>query len=519
MARKRSTELSAPYHLIEPINPFAAPPAYHNTPGFVARLLEDYRLRDVAHNRTGWDSQRRVRAISTAYNGDGTGQFQAPVSPMDALANTALHTNPAYPPPPQHASRAAASPGPRLPWSPSRKSRALPVENHTDQYGGRPAKRARSEALPSPFTYSTNSRPSTSHDPSFGLRHNVEQGVSNVERKRQLSQAERDILEFMESLKTKRSEGNPDPWLPNNALPAPILEELNAHANADVPQPLDARLGGPSRHVDSQISHTMPDPGVRVMQVRIEQPPYPTNLNDGNSVYPEASLQAAQTHTPPEEKATSFRTTDFEAAPLQEYLPKTKAKQSKAKSAANRRASKTKDKSRERPKLEQPQQLESPQSLLVDYAEGRSVETTSQATETSQSARHSDPGYPPRPRSASGLQALDVPSAQDETRSSSVPPTTHMMIHAKTPDAAPAPRRPGRPRKLQENTVCASCNFSPNSVAGDTESWLQCNGCKKWFHFACAGFKNEREVRSIDKFHCKACTPKFGKTTRKLLVP
>lgn len=68
---------------------------------------------------------------------------------------------------------------------------------------------------------------------------------------------------------------------------------------------------------------------------------------------------------------------------------------------------------------------------------------------------------------------------------------------------------------MKEDTVCASCHFSPNSLLGETESWLQCNGCKSWYHFACAGFKNEREVRDVDKFYCKQCTPKFGKTTRR----
>ncbi|KAF2101912.1 Clavaminate synthase-like protein, partial [Rhizodiscina lignyota] len=69
-------------------------------------------------------------------------------------------------------------------------------------------------------------------------------------------------------------------------------------------------------------------------------------------------------------------------------------------------------------------------------------------------------------------------------------------------------------RKLQQTTVCGSCNYSPNAVTGEMESWLQCNGCKSWFHYICAGFKNEREVRTVDKFHCKDCKPKFGPTTR-----
>ena len=66
-------------------------------------------------------------------------------------------------------------------------------------------------------------------------------------------------------------------------------------------------------------------------------------------------------------------------------------------------------------------------------------------------------------------------------------------------------------------SVCASCNFHPNVLTSETEdgstSWISCDGCKSWFHFACAGFKNEREVRSVDKYRCRSCRPTHGPTT------
>ena len=65
--------------------------------------------------------------------------------------------------------------------------------------------------------------------------------------------------------------------------------------------------------------------------------------------------------------------------------------------------------------------------------------------------------------------------------------------------------------------ICASCNFSRNSPAIETDndatSWISCDGCKSWFHFACAGFKNDREVRSVDKYRCRKCKPLYGSTT------
>ena len=65
--------------------------------------------------------------------------------------------------------------------------------------------------------------------------------------------------------------------------------------------------------------------------------------------------------------------------------------------------------------------------------------------------------------------------------------------------------------------MCAACNFTRSMVDGETDSnstsWISCDACKSWFHFACAGFKNEREVRGVDKFRCRKCKPIHGPTT------
>ena len=66
-------------------------------------------------------------------------------------------------------------------------------------------------------------------------------------------------------------------------------------------------------------------------------------------------------------------------------------------------------------------------------------------------------------------------------------------------------------------SICAACNFSRNALTIETEndatSWISCDGCRLWFHFACAGFKNEREVRAVDKYRCRKCKPIHGATT------
>ena len=74
-----------------------------------------------------------------------------------------------------------------------------------------------------------------------------------------------------------------------------------------------------------------------------------------------------------------------------------------------------------------------------------------------------------------------------------------------------------QPSSAMTTAVCAACNFARNSVAiekdDNSTSWISCDACKDWFHFACAGFKNEREVRSVDKFRCRKCKPVHGATT------
>ncbi|KAL4874164.1 hypothetical protein BDV12DRAFT_3112 [Aspergillus spectabilis] len=63
---------------------------------------------------------------------------------------------------------------------------------------------------------------------------------------------------------------------------------------------------------------------------------------------------------------------------------------------------------------------------------------------------------------------------------------------------------------------CATCNLvrtpMDNEDQGDV-TWISCDGCKRWFHILCAGFKNDREIRTVDKFICKTCRPIHGQTT------
>ncbi|KAL4785806.1 hypothetical protein BJX76DRAFT_153849 [Aspergillus varians] len=72
------------------------------------------------------------------------------------------------------------------------------------------------------------------------------------------------------------------------------------------------------------------------------------------------------------------------------------------------------------------------------------------------------------------------------------------------------------PDESNNQANCATCNLVriplDNEDQGDV-TWISCDGCKRWFHIVCAGFKNDREIRTVDKFICKTCRPVHGQTT------
>ncbi|EEH11393.1 JmjC domain-containing protein [Histoplasma capsulatum G186AR] len=64
--------------------------------------------------------------------------------------------------------------------------------------------------------------------------------------------------------------------------------------------------------------------------------------------------------------------------------------------------------------------------------------------------------------------------------------------------------------------TCAACNL--DRIASDSEdeeavTWINCDGCMRWFHIVCAGFKSDRDTRIVDKFICRGCRPRHGPTT------
>jgi len=138
-----------------------------------------------------------------------------------------------------------------------------------------------------------------------------------------------------------------------------------------------------------------------------------------------------------------------------------------------------------------------------------------------QSALQSDaqPDPPATHRFLEGIeQAAMGIFDDDESTSRSVP--DHVISISKPSTTAAEAHSEGPPPKGRHSavpSVCAACNFSRNALTLETEndatSWISCDACKSWFHFACAGFKSEREVRGVDKYRCRKCKPIHGPTT------
>lgn len=76
-----------------------------------------------------------------------------------------------------------------------------------------------------------------------------------------------------------------------------------------------------------------------------------------------------------------------------------------------------------------------------------------------------------------------------------------------------------RPRRIQPITQapCGKCNSLQATVGSEDHqgqiTWIGCNGCQRWFHIICAGFKDSRETRTVDKYMCPDCEPVKGQTT------
>lgn len=369
----------------------------------------------------------------------------------------------------------------------------------------RPAKRARSELYASPQHGQPQSRPATSHIPgwSYSVEHMAASGTrmyhdAHAQQPRgedRLSDAQLLLDFFTVAAHTAQSPPSTAkrwslPQGPDAPQPSqPLFEPITPYAAA-VP-PADPLLSRTQAFADVQ---------------RLPELPLP----------PPDVAESGQTQTPPDESQPVVQ----ETVPAEEAKPRKHQGWPKGKprgprsnpSSSKRKRATPKPKSASSGNTSGPQsQLESPQSLP---AEQSLAPPTDGPILSQQPVDHMrNPHFHVRRHSFSTTSPPPFSTAFPSTylRAQSLP--------LGTPEATPAPANPLRqPTKKaaveQPDLICAACKSSDSEVkVGDGEQWIGCDGCKEWYHYACAGFSSEREVRDVNKFYCEPCRPKFGETT------
>ncbi|OCL08226.1 hypothetical protein AOQ84DRAFT_45227 [Glonium stellatum] len=489
-------------------------------------------------------------------------------SPIDTLANAAssLAASPVFAQPSRRSSQAPISPTtiPRFPSNGYSAKHTFP-EDFNHAYDERPSKRARSEFFPSPHYPQSVSRPATSHNPSHGWSYNVEQMVDNGTRMYHDNPLSRSYQEDSSALGKRLSDaqllldfhqiGSASSFsrqsriqLSNGWSPVqPSHQDLSASRElVAIP---DKASHWTSQFRDEEIRRTEPRHG--------ELPPATIRDPIPNGSYEDnLDRSALQTHTPPEDTCNSAvplaaPDTNGHAEPKKpkshQGWPKGKPRGPRAGSASSKKkkASAKAKAAASTSTAGVPDQLHSPQSLPADSLDRASPDDMRmnlvpsghpgppdmRQEIASQNRRHSlsDIRTPRNTGDSPAAEAL--PGTTQDTayridkgtegpvepsppkpvpRALSVPPNNNMIISVPT-QANPAPSE--QADATAQVTVCAGCNFTSNVLTGESQKWISCDGCKGWFHFACAGFQTERDVRSVDKFFCRQCRPKHGPTT------
>lgn len=461
-----------------------------------------------------------------------------PGSPIEALADAAVasqHTSPPYVDHPRRASCAAASPNTlpnTLPRPPGERPPAhLYPRDAAYTFDDRPAKRARSElySASSPtYGHQQHSRPATSHNPgwSYNVEHMVDTGMRMYQEYQDPANA------------APKQEHNPDKRLSDAQLLLDFFQ-VSAHT-AQTPPSTAKRLSVsqvapaypaqypplPSPHYAQQ--QPLPVPGspraltsqqtaTHAQQTRpssdVAHVPEPPSL----PIHATLSAPAVQTRTPPEDHSAAQPPPPMSnTATAEDAKPKKHQGWPKGKPRGPRNTPSSSKRKKATPK---PRAASSaiPKSAVDQgqppLSNGVAVATDASTSSSSNITPPYDQPSGPRRHSFSNsflaLPTTDTISAA--LRAQSVPLQT-------LPGTAPSAAEPSRRTKAQQvaepELICASCKSSDSEVkVGDGEQWIGCDGCKEWYHYACAGFNSEREVRDVNKFYCEPCRPKFGQTT------
>jgi F-box/leucine-rich repeat protein 10/11 len=438
-------------------------------------------------------------------------------SPIDALSGVVMilqHTMPANVESSRRASHAATSPSTIPPPVSERAPKHASARTLTYTPSERPAKRARSEYLTSPPHGLHQSRPATSHIP--GWSYNVEQ------------MADADMRMYQESRAAAPQQAAGGDKMLSDAELLLFFSNVSAHT-AQTP-PSTAKRWSVSQPSPTELPQQQPD------QLHESSSPYGTKHHpsshqeeihapsDAKHVaeppvqLPDESAGApvSQTYTPPGEAVEpALQPSTQEGVPAEDSKPKKHQGWPKGKPRGSRGAPSTSKRKRSTPKPKGPpaaasEQLQSTQSFPADRSVIMAFDGTAPAqgaeqlhATSLQSRRHSFSISSPHPTSN------NAPSVFHRARS--VPLGANQSSAIRTNDLC---RPPAKATIEQPDLICAACKSSDSEIkVGDGEQWIGCDGCKEWYHYACAGFSSEREVRDVNKFYCGPCRPKFGETT------
>ncbi|KAF1985735.1 hypothetical protein K402DRAFT_356641 [Aulographum hederae CBS 113979] len=547
--RERFTTPPRPTDAIEPISPILQPSFDATTLHNITLLLNfpprhgiegSKRPRQYTHTRQESGQHARVHENGAA----------VPASPLDKLSSVASvalgsRNSPTFGSPVQRYPNDLTSPvdpyfggvnGARIQYP------SYPDYKYNQE---RPPKRARSELLPSPQQLHYSARPSTSWS------YNVENAIANGQESQSSSalrnhQGQRypmqendsiqDIAETLISLSSKPVRHNSQDLTRHNG---------SAHQHPPVERPYHEPPTYPQSHEYAAYQHYHPayynnnresEHLYRNEQARMPfDPSESMQAGNGQHVeYPD-TLFAGQTHTPPDESSGSsierVQKDQFQQAPPkkakgQQGWPKGKPRGPRARGPNTKKAGKPAAKVVKldtKVASEISNQLQSPRSLPASLTENGSpkphafAEDSTTRPTTGEPERSFEEHMSSRRRNSVSnhiASSIDYKDIGHLLRQTSAPPSNNSWKAQPEPAPLELPRKAATKRsKAEQATVCAKCNCTPNSYTlAENQSWMQCNGCKSWYHFECAGF-TERQVRNVDKYHCPTCKPTHGPTT------
>ncbi|GAB7347605.1 hypothetical protein MBLNU459_g4481t2 [Dothideomycetes sp. NU459] len=457
-------------------------------------------------------------------------------STINDLAEAALATSPTQPAHPQPyplpRKTSAGNVGDALPQHTPQPAPQYPSPaHHAPSDSVRAAKRARSDVGPSPLAYPFAARPSTGSlsGSASSWSYNVEQGIDRARRQSTNTNCS-NPLEDAELLLNFAARVQPRPARPCSPVREAPLHQ-SAPPSALAPSAFSPQL--PPQAPAATTSVPPEDPAVSLPSPqgtneddksletdRDKEPVVPASadhVQPGMVEPPYNMLLPQQTQTPPEEEQHEESLDERQDA----YgMIKEDLSEGSQAALADGSQSQRADSPKARPRRGWPKgKPRGPRNKSASTVKPRSAAKRSRASVAKSTVESGDtsatddsgPATVRRRKSMSDLTVAYAPIDRVENlRSSSVPLGLRCEIVPARPKSSAGRRSL---KKVTQDTVCAGCAESRQSTHGELDQWISCNGCKEWFHYDCAGFRNERDVRDIDKFFCKTCEPEHGPTT------